>query len=102
MATVGSMAIAPGGLVSGWCADNVHNETHEQKNARQTVSIIGDGSFLGKVLAQQHNAVHDAGYDDEHGFSFQLPTSFLDGVTVHVIKVASYDGVFATATGPLS
>jgi len=103
MATVGSMAIAPGGLVTGWAIDNVHHETSEQKNVRQTVTILGDGVILGRVLAQQHNTGSVAsGYDAEHGYTFQLPSSFLDGVTPHAIQAAAYDGVFASQTGALS
>ena len=101
MATVGSMSIAGGGLVSGYCVDNTHKETSEQTNVRQTVTVIGDGSVLGSVLAQEFSAGH-AGYDDNHGYSFQLPPEFLDGVTTHVIKVSAYDGVFASRTGVLS
>ena len=101
MATVGSMSIAAGGLVSGYCVDNTHKETSEATNVRQTVSVIADGSLLGSVLAHEFSAGH-AGYDDNHGYSFQLPTEYLDGVTVHVIKVQAYDGVFASRTGTLS
>jgi hypothetical protein len=100
---VGTMSIAPGGLVSGWAADNTHHETSEQRNVRQTVTIIGDGSVLGQVLAQQHDTGSLAsGFDAEHGYSYQLPNEFLDGVTPHTIQVRVYDGILASQTGPLS
>lgn len=99
--TAGSMSIAGGGLVAGYAVDNTHKETNEAKNARQTVYILADGSLLGSVLAHELSAGH-AGYDDYHGYSFQLPSSLLDGVTQHVIEAHAYDGVFATQTGVLS
>jgi hypothetical protein len=98
---VGSMSIAGGGLVTGYAVDNTHKETSEQKNARATVYIIADGSLLGRVLAHEFSAGH-AGYDDNHGYSFQLPSALLDGVTQHVIEAHGYDGKFASQSGVLS
>jgi hypothetical protein len=104
MATVGSMTIAPGGLITGWAAFKYDTDgTIANKNSRQTVCVLADGALIGRAVAQQHNTSHDAGYDDEHGYSFQLPSALLDG-TPHVIAVALQggDGVFASQTGPLS
>jgi len=103
MATVGAMSIAGGGLVSGWAANDLDHSFPAQLNARQTVTILGDGVILGRVLAQLHNTDSVAdGFDAEHGFEFQIPSAFLDGVTVHKIQAAAYDGVFASRTGVLS
>jgi hypothetical protein len=105
--TVGQMFIASGGLVSGFAIDNVHQEAAAQKNVRQTIAILADGVLLGRVLCNQHNTGGVArglgaafGYDDEHGFTFQLPSELVDGKTTHTITAAGSD-VFATVTGVL-
>ena len=100
------MSIAPGGLVTGWAAHTPDSDgTMNRRNTRQTVAILADGELIGRVVAQQHNTGSVAdGYDTEHGYSFQLPSELLDGVTIHTIAVALQggDGVFASRTGVLS
>ena len=70
-------------------------------STNNAATVTGDGSLLGYAVAQQNSPGH-AGYDDSHGYQFQLPNEFLDGVTTHVIQVSGPGGVFATQTGTLS
>jgi hypothetical protein len=98
------MSIAPGGLVTGWTAHTPDTDgTMANRNTRQTVCVLADGQLLGRAVANQAHAA-DAGYDGSHGYSFQLPSALLDGVTPHVIAVALQggDGIFASQSGPLS
>jgi hypothetical protein len=105
MGTVGSMSIASGGLVTGWAAHTPDSDgtSPHNKNSRQTVCVLADGELIGRAVAQQAHAA-DPGYDSNHGYSFQLPSELLDGVTPHKIEVALQggDGTFATQTGVLS
>jgi hypothetical protein len=101
------MSIAAGGLITGWAAHKPDSDGTSPyiKNTRQTVAVIVDGALQGRTLANQHNTGGVAsGFDAEHGYSYQLGSEYLDGVTPHVVEVALQggDGVFATQTGPLS
>jgi len=103
MPTVGTLSIASGGLVTGSCVHSPDTDgTIAKNNTRQVVAILADGELLGRVTANLHNTGNPVGYDSEHGYSFQLPSSLLDGVTVHTIEALGNDGVFASQTGTLS